>query len=243
VNAFFFGTSAKQLFGAHHPSASRSGRGVVLCNALGREYLLAHPSYRYLAQRLAEDGWHALRFDYYGTGDSAGEDLDATLDQWVEDIGEAINELRESQDLSDITLIGLRAGALLAAKAAQRNEVQRLILWDPVSDGGAYLRNMQHAGRVGEGFEASGVIFSDRLKREILKLQPRDYGAGLPDTVIVNSLPASDSYRSLVAHLKSGGVNCIQEHAPDIPVWEAEWGRAGVGLPVQSLGRIIASLT
>lgn len=215
----------------------------MLCNALGREYLLSHPSYRYLAQRLAQAGWHVLRFDYYGTGDSAGEDLDATVEQWLEDIGEAINELRESQDLSEITLVGLRAGALLAAKAAQRNEVQRLILWDPVIRGDAHLRDMKHAGRVGDAFEASGVLFSDRLRRDFMTLQLSDYGAGLPTTVIVNSSPAADSYRALIAHLEREGVNCVQEHAPDVPVWEAEWGRSGVGLPVHSLGRIIASLT
>src|ERR1700692_718420 len=57
-------------FGWLHPG--NGDRGVVLCNSFGHEYVWTHKGMRRLADELSARGIWVLRFDYRGTGDSAG---------------------------------------------------------------------------------------------------------------------------------------------------------------------------
>jgi exosortase A-associated hydrolase 2 len=148
VKPFFFGDSARPLFGLHHPPSGGAPRrwGVVICNPFGQEYLRAHRSLRELANRLAGEGFHVLRFDYYGCGDSAGDSDEATLEQWLQDISAAIAEVKEASASPRFALVGLRLGATLSALLAdRRGDVERLVLWDPIHDGAAYLRELRAA--------------------------------------------------------------------------------------------------
>ncbi|MDO3722402.1 alpha/beta fold hydrolase [Marinobacter sp. chi1] len=147
MEAFFFGPSQSYLLGVYHPrKTGHLDEGVVLCNPFGQEYLRAHKSIRRLAINLSELGYPVLRFDYRGTGDSAGNLSDVTADEWVEDIGHAIQELRDMAGVSRVALVGLRLGAILAARAAiESNDVSRLILWDPITDGEGYLEEIKTA--------------------------------------------------------------------------------------------------
>ena len=147
MNPFFFGTSEKQLFGVYHPPERHevSDGAVVLCPSFGHEYIAAHNSIHSLAAQLSRAGFHVLRFDYYGCGDSAGSMDEVTVDQWVEDVGTAIEEVRDTSGARRVCVIGLRLGAALAALAATRARaagdkyVHGAVLWDPVVRGGAYL--------------------------------------------------------------------------------------------------------
>ena len=162
MNPYFFGSSRSPLYGVHHPprSASGSGGGVVLCNAFGQEYMRSHRAFRQLANLLARRGLHVLRFDYSATGDSAGASETADLGQWREDAGLAIDELRDAANLSRVALVGLRLGAAIAAQvAAAREDVEALVLWDPVVHGGTYLEEISAAAgvAVGAGSETVGI--------------------------------------------------------------------------------------
>jgi len=145
MHAFYFGSSQKRLFGVYHaPETSRAApAGVVICQPFGHEYIRAHRALRNLAVRLSGAGLHVMRFDYYGSGDSAGEGDEATLAQWKADVGSAIDELKDMSDLSRVSLIGVRLGATLAAVAfAERKDVDTMVLWDPVVRGEDYLREI-----------------------------------------------------------------------------------------------------
>jgi uncharacterized protein len=142
MNPFFFGSSKKQLFGVHHPPKTDTARAtaILLCYPFGDEYMRTHKAVRQLALHLAKVGFHLLRFDYFGTGDSAGESEEGTIEQWVEDIAVAADELKETSGLASISVVGLRLGAALAAEAvATRTDVADLVLWDPVVRGAAYF--------------------------------------------------------------------------------------------------------
>lgn len=116
---------------------------MVVCNPFGREYLRAHRALRELAHRLSASGFHALRFDYSGSGDSSGNGDEADLGQWLEDIRAAIDEVRNLSGGERVSLVGLRLGAALALLAAARERgVARLALWDPVIVGNDYVREL-----------------------------------------------------------------------------------------------------
>jgi pimeloyl-ACP methyl ester carboxylesterase len=141
VEAFFFGDPATRLFGCHHPPTSGASEyGAVLCYPMGHEYVRTHRLYRFLARRLSDAGLHVLRFDYFGTGDSAGEFEEARLERWVGDTLAAQAELRRRFLVRHVYLAGLRLGAAVALQAAVRHGgLDGLVLWDPVTSGPEYL--------------------------------------------------------------------------------------------------------
>ena len=144
----FFGTTERPLFGwLHRPgSPEQAARvGVVLCNPFGFEAVCAHRAYRRFASAIAEAGAAAIRFDYDGTGDSAGEDRDPErVPAWVKSVHAAADALREKAGVEAVYLFGMRFGALIAAQAAgQRGDYAGLIAVAPVLSGKAYVRELK----------------------------------------------------------------------------------------------------
>jgi pimeloyl-ACP methyl ester carboxylesterase len=146
MQAFFFGAPPRRLFGIFHAAqAPRAARAaVLLCNPFGQEAVRAHRMLRVLAQRLARAGLDVLRFDPYGSGDSAGEDTELDLEGWSADVLTAAGELQRRSGAGSQWWIGARLGATVACRAATRasHPVQGLVLCEPVLDGPAYLRSL-----------------------------------------------------------------------------------------------------
>lgn len=141
----------RDLLAAVHLSPRLHARSaaVLLCNPFGEEAARAHRAYRVLARKLEDAGYAAMRFDYAGTGDSSGDIADFGVDAWIEDIEAAADVLRRESGVSRIVLVGLRLGATLAALCAQRGRLRatHVVLWDPVVDGAAYLRELRSVHR------------------------------------------------------------------------------------------------
>ncbi len=80
-----FGSAGRQLAGVFHAAtASRTPpASLLICNPLGQEAIRVHRLLRLLAESLARKGIATLRFDYFGSGDSDGDDAEATLDDWI----------------------------------------------------------------------------------------------------------------------------------------------------------------
>jgi alpha-beta hydrolase superfamily lysophospholipase len=142
----FFGDP--RLFGLYHPpeaTGPRSDTGVLLCPPVGHEHTRSHRALRVLAEALARDGFHALRFDYRGMGDSSGDSADGTVERWCDDVDAALGELQELSGAGAVFLVGLRLGASLAVRALarpaprRRPRVRRAVLWDPVVSGAEFL--------------------------------------------------------------------------------------------------------
>jgi pimeloyl-ACP methyl ester carboxylesterase len=136
VNLLSLGVAGREIFALHDPAAkvASRARAAVFCNPVGAEQVYAHRALRHLAVRLSRRGFHVLRFDYFGTGDSGGEDGDATRDSMVEDVGFAIEAARDAAGTAQVALVGLRAGADIAAAYARRHagDIDSLVLWDPL---------------------------------------------------------------------------------------------------------------
>ncbi len=148
MNLLFFGSSNRQLFGAYHPpSKAVAARGAaLLCPPWGPEYFVSHRVLRRLATRLSDAGYHVLRFDYFGTGDSAGKRTDGDLVSWCEDASIAVDELRDMSGYETVAAFGIRLGAVIGWRLAQqREDVRKVVLWDPVVNGARYLSDLVKA--------------------------------------------------------------------------------------------------
>jgi len=143
MTPFMFGRAGRRLFGIFHERApaAHAGGAVLVCNPFGQEAIRAHRMFRVLAERLARAGHDCLRFDYFGTGDSAGDDEDGDLEGWVDDVLTAHVELQRRSRTSRPAWVAPRLGASIAVLAARRvpAPAPRLVLWDPVIDGRDYL--------------------------------------------------------------------------------------------------------
>jgi pimeloyl-ACP methyl ester carboxylesterase len=181
--ATYFGSSAQPLYGVLDvPGGGHQGRlkktGVVLLYPGMQEYIRAHWAYRTLAGAFAAKSYPVLRFDYRGTGDSAGEPEDTTLDACVEDACTAANELRDTAGVQHVMFVGMRLGAAVAEMAADRLPfVRSTFLWNPVIDGHSYLAQLEHMDAairlrllhplVRPAGELLGFRFPDHVRRSI----------------------------------------------------------------------------
>lgn len=258
MTPLYFGSSARRLFGLYTPGhGQRGSRAVLLCPPLGQEYLCAHRSLRQLGNQLAAAGYHVLRFDYYGTGDSGGDMPDADLKGWEADIVTAIEELKDTSGALRVSLVGLRLGGTLAARVAAGHprDVQALALWDAVVDGGQYMSELLNAGggetpgdapptpraaECGGGHEILGFPIPARLESDIRAI---DLAASVP------ALPK----RTLALSGESGIVNsrlaaamaarAAEGHAVEVVDGQPAWlndAQSGAGaVPVRQLQRIV----
>lgn len=170
-----FGSPGRALFGMlHTPATSATARApVVLCPPFGQEAIRAHRTFKVLAERLARAGHTVLRFDYFGTGDSDGEDRDVSLSGMGADIKTADAHLREQASGDGMIWLGLGLGATAALRAAASAGVAlaQLLLWDPVLDGQRYLEQLRDC--------------HGRALEESLSLKPRNIP---PATDVVEAL-------------------------------------------------------
>ncbi|MFZ6687298.1 alpha/beta fold hydrolase [Undibacterium sp. SXout11W] len=145
--AFWFGESHAPLLGWYHPARKRDlggsrQCGVVLCPPFGHEYMVSYLSYKHLANTLAKAGFDVLFFDYNNSGDSANLDGDRVV-IWQSNILAAAAQLRQIAGIEQITLFGLRLGALLAASIAKDIQASALVMLAPAVSGRAYCRELQ----------------------------------------------------------------------------------------------------
>ncbi|MDN3638480.1 alpha/beta fold hydrolase [Simiduia curdlanivorans] len=181
MEAFFFGSSTHSLYGVYHPPAvaTFNNQAVLLCGPVAHEAIRLHKALRFIATQLANAGFHVLRFDYRGQGDSAGNMDGVTPACWQEDIVCAIQELRDISMATNISIIGVRMGGLLAATLKSTPvKVSRLVLWDPWVAGEAYQAEIFSAGKPqpdSNDIEFNGFLF------------PGSFTAGLPEISLMQS--------------------------------------------------------
>ena len=140
----FLELNGERIFTAHHFPEQTPARAVVMCHPLAEEKLWSHRVFVSFARELAHAGFAVARFDFRGEGDSDREFQHSDLESRVEDTGFAIDTLRRLHPtIAEISLLGLRLGASVAAvTASRRSDVARLLLWDPVTDGSSYMQSV-----------------------------------------------------------------------------------------------------
>jgi exosortase A-associated hydrolase 2 len=142
--AYFLPLGDERLFAFLHRPKGPCHGGAVLCAPFAEEKLWSHRVFVSFARELATRGYAVLRFDFRGEGDSDRTFEQSDLESRLEDTAAAIDELkRQVPEVTEVTLVGLRLGATIAAAvAAKRDDIDRLVLWDPVTDGAEYMQSV-----------------------------------------------------------------------------------------------------
>lgn len=149
----------------HLGGQSMHDHGVIICPPIGYEQLHSHRTLRHLADALAERGMPTMRFDWHGTGDSAGNDDDpGRSETWQANLKDVVAWMRNEVGCQRISVVGLRMGATLAALACQEVEIENLVLWSPVAKGRAYVREMMALDRTSEYQSASASASSGEIE-------------------------------------------------------------------------------
>ncbi len=255
MNFFHFGNENQLCFGAYHPAHPARDRraGVVLCYPIGQEYMRAHRCFVALAGRLSAAGFHTLRFDYFATGDSPGDTSEGRWPIWLQNIAEAVQELQNSAEVSSISLVGMRLGALLALEYAQNHRLARLVLWDPVLNGQNYLQELRQrqrewladlpfrpstAGGQNGGLESLGYALSPELVSQIGAKNPLQIdNLSIPATLIIESAGAAET-RALLSNV-AGKAEVRHVILPNSRVWQKAAGYNSVLIPNEALRTIL----
>jgi uncharacterized protein len=185
---FYFG-SQQSLYGVFHGGGSQAPRrALLICAPLGQETVRSHFILHKVSRQLAARGVPVLRFDYFGSGNSLGADVDGNCARWSQDILEACRELKKRTPGASIFALGARIGATFLWSVSRELDIERILLWDPVANGLQYLNEMQslHRARLRSlqdlrlgrrphdaagGKELLGFTYSDRALGEMRSLQ------------------------------------------------------------------------
>jgi pimeloyl-ACP methyl ester carboxylesterase len=248
MNPLYLGTRERRLFGIYEPAAGKSARSraAVLCYPWGPEYVYAHRSMRQLATRLSQSGFHTLRFDFFGTGDSSGELIDADLMGWEDDTASAVDGIKDIADVAQVTLVGLRLGASVAAKAAARlgPQVDSLVLWDPIVSGDEYLRSLGVAApddALGAAAtEIKGFAMSAAMRKELRTVDLRRDVAAVSHRslmLVTERLPVHDALQRDGLQTLGAGPVALEFLTAPAP-WVEEVTTTGA-VPVHPIQRIV----
>lgn len=181
---FIFGPTNHRLFGIFHEAqAPVAGRSVLLCSPFGQEAIRAQRIYRVLAERLAREGCDVLRFDFYGTGDSGGDDEAFDLEGAGRDLQLALDELHRRTGRARATVVGSRLGGSVAVLVAGplAGQLMRLVMWDPIVAGGDYLQTLRlkHVETLEDDFEIHDAAWRRTLEQDPSSFTDEAIGFGI----------------------------------------------------------------
>lgn len=165
--------SVGPLFGVRWTAAAGcSGHTLLVLPAFAEEMNKCRRMVSLLAQAAQGCGIETVAVDLTGTGDSAGEFRDATVERWRRDLHAVMDRLAEDEGRT-VHVLAVRGGALLLNVLDVPANVSpgRVALWQPITNGKQlvtqFLRLSQAeavvAGHGGDSRNPRTVLAQERL--------------------------------------------------------------------------------
>ncbi len=187
-------TSTHTLYGVLSvPDESRKDI-VILCHGGGtstRESLIN----RDVAAGLERIGIASLRFDFTGHGESEGRPEEATIAQWVADIGAAARFLKE-EGFRRFVLLGSSRGGSAALRAAAGGDLACLVLISPTSR----FEDFSERPAAARACRAPTIIIQGDHDRSIPMAQSRDLCGMIPSCTLEVVKGADHNYTEKGTH-------------------------------------------
>lgn len=133
------------LYAALHGAGSaRPATAVVLVPPFLHELAASRRFLTEVAAGLAAHGIPCLRFDFFGTGDSAGSGDHFDFASMLVDLDIAVSAARDQTGASRVVLLAWRGAALAVNEWTGRGgQADRVVFWEPITDGAAWLQDLE----------------------------------------------------------------------------------------------------
>jgi exosortase A-associated hydrolase 2 len=168
--------SSGQRFCLFHPAQGGQVRGrVVYVHPFAEEMNKSRRMAAMQARALAAAGFSVLQIDLHGCGDSSGDFGDASWDDWVHDVVQAVGWLSArdaAHAQAPLWLWGLRAGCLVAAQAAtQLTEPSNFCFWQAASSGKLILQQFLRLKLAADMLGGNSKGLMDAMKQALAQGQ------------------------------------------------------------------------
>lgn len=215
---FFFRSRGEALYGSLYAAASPTDPGVVICNSWGYEGNQADRNAHLIALATARGGGAGMLFHYAGFGDSHGDLAAAGIETLVGAAVDAVGEARKRLPDATWALAGLMFGATVAALAARRAAVDRLLLIQPELQPSSYFARLERsARRAAQRVPArTGNAYGYPLPWHILESAPQS------DAAVKRALSEFEGDGAVVRHERPPRGEAIPERFEDVVV-DGSW--------------------
>lgn len=189
----WLGDASRYLYTALHRCAQPGARlGVLLVPPLFHEQPRSRRLLTEVASGLAALGLPSLRFDFFGTGDSAGDSEQADFASMGVDLDLAVAALCTQAGVDRVAILAWRGAALPVARwLDQGGRPAVVVLWEPIVDGAQWIEQLERDDaaerRSPERYplaraapvpdrQLMGVAVSPQLRRDIAGARVSDHG-------------------------------------------------------------------
>lgn len=141
----WLGDPARYLYASLHRSAvAAAGLGVLLAPPLFHEQPRSRRLLTEVASGLAAVGLPSMRFDFFGTADSAGNSDQTDFSSMCTDLELAAQALRSKTGVDRVVVLAWRGAALPVARwLREGGAAAAVVLWEPIVDGAEWLRELE----------------------------------------------------------------------------------------------------
>lgn len=256
----FFGRPQRVLWGAMHAGAHPGHGRLLICAPLLQEGIRSRRALWTLAEGVAAAGIDALRFDWYGSGDSDGTSEAISFDGLHEDLRMAHAAFPLlSRATGRQRSMALRCAALpLLSETVRQGQPADLLLWDPVLDGKGLLARWRRQHR--QQLHWAGRYLSSEVSSDADELVGFSLGVSLTGPLAlfdarVAPLPAgsrlllavwktTDELEAFAALQRQAGVQVeiLILDAHDAPPWEDPEQFEAQAFPRRSVNQLVKRL-
>ena len=143
-----------------------------------------------LAQQLVNEGLDTFVMDYYGTGDSEGQDHEVSFEYCVQSLSATV-EWIVARGYQSIVLWGVRIGALLIAELLKQKPAATILgvlFWQPLESGEQWISALQRLQKMSgktandnQYFEVAGYQLSETLLEPVRQFDWASYQSCLAE--------------------------------------------------------------
>jgi esterase/lipase len=125
------------------PEFTDKQEGYVIVHPFAEEKKSAHRILFEIAESIIQQGFFVLMFDFSGCGDSEGNLLTTTLDDWFDELANVSEYFKTNCSLNKVHYLGLRLGSLIAGVYCSKTEYSgKTIMLEPVINPEEYFRKV-----------------------------------------------------------------------------------------------------